>query len=191
MKKIFFCLFLLHSLGIAAEPELAKEKSSCPSWLTQTLPKLHSSDQVDICKVSQGKVVLIVNTASQCGFTPQFKQLEQLYQRYKDQGFTIIGFPSDSFYQEHDDAQKTATVCYQNYGVSFPMVASSKVRGSKSNAVFKHLAQTKVAPKWNFYKYLINQQGKVVDYFVSTTEPMNGKIEQQIQQLLKHSADKP
>ena len=160
------------------------ETDQCPTWLQHKLPKLHSADYLDLCKISHNKVLLIVNTASSCHFTPQFKQLENLYQRYKDQGLMIIGFPSDSFFQEHDNAKKTAKVCYINYGVSFPIVASSPVRGKKANAVFHYLGEKSTYPKWNFYKYLINKQGLIHDYYISTTAPEGGKLEADIIQLL-------
>lgn len=186
-NAVFLRYMSILSLGLFLSSSVMANDTvtQCPVWLQQQLPKLHSSDTVDLCSITQNKVVLIVNTASKCGFTPQFKELEQLYQRYKDQGFTIIGFPSSSFFQEHKDAEKTATICYFNYGVSFPMVASSKVRGSEANPIFKHIADASTAPKWNFYKYLIDKQGNIVNHYVSTTNPLNKKIEDDIQRLIK------
>ena len=96
---------------------------------------------MDFCQAYQGKVILAVNTASQCGFTPQFKGLEALYQKYKDRNFVILGFPSAEFHQEFADEQKTSEVCYQNYGVTFPMFKASAVRGADANAFFKKLAE--------------------------------------------------
>ena len=174
---------LLLSLLCFAQPLLAQE--ACPEWLNQDISKLRSSETINLCQLKQDKVLLIVNTASECGFTPQFKGLEALYQRYKEQGLIIIGFPSDSFFQEHDEAEKTADVCYINYGVTFPMVASSSVRGGKANSIFKHLANKKGAPKWNFYKYLIGRDGTVIDWFNSRTKPSDEKLIKAIEQALK------
>lgn len=166
------------------EVSSAPSTASCPDWLNQPMKALHSNKTVDLCAITANKVTLFVNTASQCGFTPQFKQLEALYQRYKEQGLIIVGFPSDSFFQEHDDAEKTASVCYKNYGVSFPMVASSKVRGKKANAVFSHLGKEQVFPKWNFYKYLLGRDAEVIDYYVSSTKPLNSKLEEAVKKAL-------
>jgi glutathione peroxidase len=159
-------------------------QSDCPGWLQQDLQKLHSSEKVNLCKLAAGKVTLIVNTASDCGYTPQFKGLEALYQQYKEKGFVIIGFPSDSFFQERDDAAETAEVCYLNYGVSFPMVESSSVLGRKTNPVFKHLKAELGTPRWNFNKYLLDRAGKPVERFGAGTTPDDKKLISAIESLL-------
>ena len=184
-KRLMQCLipFLLSSFAMAQESKV--DAANCPQWLNQKMPKLHSSKTLDLCEISANKVVMVVNTASQCGYTPQFKELEALYQQYKDKGFTIIGFPSDSFFQEHDEAEKTASVCYENYGVTFPMVASSKVKGDDANKVFAHIDEVSTSPKWNFFKYLIDTDGKVVNYYISSTKPSSDKINTAIKALLK------
>jgi len=134
----------------------------------------------------KGKVILMVNVASQCGFTPQFKGLEALYQKYKDRNFVILGFPSADFHQEFADEQKTSEVCYQNYGVTFPMFKASPVRGDDANAFFKKLSERSgTTPKWNFYKYLIDKQGNVVESFASPTTPEDRELNQKIDALLK------
>jgi glutathione peroxidase len=126
-----------------------------------------------------------VNTASQCGFTPQFKGLEALYQKYKDRNFVILGFPSADFHQEFSDEQKTSEVCYQNYGVTFPMFKASPVRGDDANVFFKKLAYLSgTTPKWNFYKYLIDANGKVVESYASMTTPEDEGLRQKIEGLL-------
>ena len=134
MKK--FLLMLL--LGVFFEASAQAE--TCPDLLNFTAQKLRASETVDFCQAYQGKVILAVNTASQCGFTPQFKGLEALYQKYKDRNFVILGFPSADFHQEFSDEEKTSQVCYQNYGVTFPMFKASAVRGDDANAFFKKLA---------------------------------------------------
>lgn len=159
----------LLSTGLSANDE-------CPSWMNVDLQKLRSKDTVNLCELAYGKPFVIVNTASQCGFTPQFKGLETLYQTYKDQGVQIIGFPSDSFRQEHDEAEKTAEVCYVNYGVTFTMVESSPVKGKTANTVFSYLSDTLNSPSWNFNKYVIDAKGLPVQKFGSRTKPMSEKL---------------
>lgn len=151
----------------------------CSDLLNFKMKKLRSSEHIDFCQAFQGKVILAVNTASNCGFTPQFKGLEQLYQKYKDQGLVILGFPSGDFNQEFDNAEDTAKVCYINYGVTFPMLEKSVVSGTRANPFFQKLTQlTGTAPQWNFYKYLINQDATTVKAFSSsdTPEALDSKI---------------
>ena len=124
-------------------------------------------------------MILAVNTASNCGYTPQFKGLEALYQKYKDQGLVVVGFPSNDFNQEFDEAEKTAKVCYINYGVTFPMLEKSVVTGASANAFFQKLIKaTGQAPEWNFNKYLIGRDGSTVVAFASnvTPEQLDSKI---------------
>ena len=118
-----------------------------------------------------GKVLLIVNTASQCGFTPQFKGLEALYQRYKGQGLEVLGVPSDDFRQEADDSAETAKVCFIDYGVTFAMSEPQVVSGEAAAPLFRELAAQSSAPRWNFYKYVVGRDGKVIASFSSLTKP--------------------
>lgn len=176
MRLIMSALALTFSASLLAD--------SCPAWLDTTKRKLHASEQVDLCQLTAGKPVLIVNTASNCGYTPQFKQLEQLHKEYSDQGLVVIGMPSDDFFQEEDDESKTADVCYRNYGVSFTMLAPGAVRGSDADPIFKELAKQGGAPKWNFYKYLVDSKGNLVDYWSPRTEPTDEEITKKINELL-------
>jgi len=153
-----------------ADKELNTELS-CAAWLNHTFRQLHSKQQVDLCKLTADRPVLIVNTASNCGFTPQFKALEALHKKYKDQGLVVIGFPSDDFFQEENDEKDTANVCYVNYGVTFTMLQTTAVRGSDVNPIFKYLAEQTTSPKWNFYKYLISRDGKRIKHFNSRMAP--------------------
>jgi glutathione peroxidase len=172
MKKLSFLLFVLLPALVHADP--------CADLLNFKMKQLRSTEQVDFCKAYQGKIILAVNTASKCGFTPQFKGLEQLYNKYKDRGLVVLGFPSADFFQEFDDSEETAKVCYINYGVTFPMFEKSAVSGSDANAFFQKLSElSETRPKWNFYKYLISRNGLSVEAFSNFTEPkeLEAKIE--------------
>jgi glutathione peroxidase len=137
----------------------------------------------------QGKVLLIVNVASKCGFTPQYAGLEALYRKYKDRGFEVLGFPCNQFgQQEPGNAEEIASFCSLNYDVTFPVFAKIDVNGPEADPLFEHLK--KQAPgvmgltsiKWNFTKFLVDRNGKVVSRYAPTTRPED--IESDIQQLL-------
>ena len=158
----------------------------CPAYLSEEVRKLRSSEQINLCEQFAGKPLLIVNTASRCGFTPQFAGLESLHQRYKDRGLAIVGVPSNDFNQAAKDEETAAKVCYVNYGVTFQMVTASHVKGDDANAVFKTLAeQTGVAPRWNFYKYVVGKDGKAIASYPSQEKPLGGKLEETIKQALQ------
>lgn len=167
-------------------PTAVAEEQACSGPLQGEQRMLRSSEHLDLCEVSKEKVVLVVNTASQCGFTGQFEGLEALYQEYKDKGFTVIGFPSNSFRQEHQDEEATAEVCYQNFGVTFPMMATSPVTGRAANPVFQELKdKTGTAPGWNFHKYLVGKNGQVITNFGSRTTPEDEALRSAIEQALQ------
>lgn len=143
----------------------------CHDLLDFEASKLRSSETIDFCDTFEGKTLLVVNTASQCGFTPQFKGLEALHKKYGEQ-LAIIGFPSDDFNQEYSDSEKIGDVCYVNYGVTFTMLEPSSVKGEGANQVFKYLAErTGQQPTWNFNKYLISADGNEFEYFPSNVAP--------------------
>lgn len=136
----------------------------------------------------KGQVILIVNTASKCGFTPQYASLEALYKQYKDKGMVILGVPSNDFGgQESGTEQEVAQFCQLNYGVSFPMTAKEMVSGKEAHPFFlwaRSQLGFGTAPKWNFHKYLINRKGELVDYFYSTTSPDAPRVIKAIEKAL-------
>ncbi|MFS2015162.1 glutathione peroxidase [Massilia sp. CT11-108] len=191
---------LLLSLGAAATfstmtaaPALAQtpaaqpvaQPASCPAVLKHTFNRLQDEAPQDLCQYS-GKVVLVVNTASYCGFTKQYEGLEKLYAKYAPRGLVVLGFPSNDFKQEDADAKKIADLCYNTYGVKFPMFTSTVVSGDKANALYSELIKaTGNQPKWNFNKYLIDRNGKVIDYFPSKVTPEDPTLVGKIEQALK------
>lgn len=132
----------------------------------------------------KGKVLMIVNTASKCGFTPQFSKLENLYQEFKNEGFELLGFPSNDFAgQEPNSAEDAQSFCQINFGVTFPIMEKIHVKkGTHQHPLFKFLGDNAPGlnllthPKWNFQKYLVDKEGNVVDFFVSTTDPTSDKV---------------
>ena len=178
-------LFFLTMIPIASKAAPSDQKA-CSPLLSHTFLRLQDEEAQNLCQY-QGKVILAVNTASFCGFTSQYEGLEKLYAKYKDQGFVILGFPSNDFgAQEPGSNKQIADFCKNTYDVKFPMFTKSVVSGKKPNPLFKMLiAQTGTTPKWNFYKYLIDRQGKVVDSYGSLTTPSSSSITGEIEKLLR------
>jgi glutathione peroxidase len=158
--------------------------ADCPAYLDHEFTRLHSTQKLNLCDEFAGKPLLIVNTASHCGFTPQFKGLEAVHQQYRERGLVVIGFPSDDFDQEDADQAKTAEICYVNFGVKFTMLAPSAVKGPNANPVFKELARQTQAPAWNFNKYLVAPDGTVVRHFGSRVAPDSKEVQQAVEALL-------
>lgn len=181
MKRIFLPVVLfLCSINLAWA-------NQCPAELKHLKRKLNSQETVNLCNEFAGKAVLIVNTASYCGFTPQFEGLEALYSEYKDRGFVVLGFPSHDFNQEDKDEAKTAELCELTYGVQFPMFEPLHVRGDDADPMYRQLAKaTGTAPKWNFYKYLINSTGDTIKSYSSYTKPTDADFIADIESALPH-----
>ena len=162
---------------------VAAQPASCPAVLQQTFKRLQDEAPQDLCQYA-GKVVLVVNTASYCGYTNQYEGLEKLYAKYGGKGLVVLGFPSNDFgNQEPKSSKEIADFCYNTYGVKFPMFAKSSVHGAAANPLHASLIKiTGKEPKWNFTKYLIDRNGKVIEYFPTKVEPddkqLVGKIEQ-------------
>ncbi|MBO7925345.1 glutathione peroxidase [Pseudoalteromonas sp. K222D] len=160
-----------------------KKQNNCQDFTNVTLRKLRSKEFVNLCQF-ENQPLLIVNTASNCGFTPQFSGLEAVYNKYKEQGLVVLGFPSDDFFQEENNEQDTAKVCFVNYGVTFTMFATSAVRGSDANPIFKHLNSQTSSPNWNFYKYLVSADRKTITRFNSKVAPESEKLTAAIEATL-------
>ena len=162
----------------------ATAAGACPASLNFKFPRLQDEAPQNLCQYA-GKVVLVVNTASYCGFTPQYEGLEQLYAKYRERGLVVLGFPSNDFSQEPGSEKEISDFCYNTYGVKFPMLGKTHVRGGEANPMYALLAkETGTAPKWNFYKYLIDRNGQVAGSYDSRTKPDDKQLVGRIEQLL-------
>jgi len=176
MRTVIVCLLTL--LGASAW--------ACPEALDQRMRPLLGQEPVRLCEAYAGKVVLVVNTASKCGFTPQYEGLEQLYRELGPRGLVVLGFPSNDFGgQEPGSEAEIGKFCRATYGVQFPMFAKTVVKGDAAHPFFKRLAEIAgEAPLWNFHKYLIDRNGKVVGSYGSKTAPNAGQLRDAIEALL-------
>jgi len=172
------------SVPAVAAPQVTAPQA-CPAFLDRDFRKLHSSQTVNICKAFAGKPLLIINTASHCGYTPQFKGLEAAYQKYKGRGLVVVGFASDDFNQEAKDEAEAADTCFLNYGVTFTMLSPQHVKGPEANPVFQELARQTVAPSWNFNKYLVRADGTVLQHLDSKVTPESPEFATAVEGLLK------
>lgn len=160
------------ALAQSAAPTSAMSNAACPAVLNHQFARLQDDAPQSLCQYA-GKVLLVVNTASYCGFTRQYEGLEAVYAKYQAKGLVVLGFPSNDFgKQEPGSAKEISDFCFNTYGVKFPMFAKTEVAGPQRNAFYEELFQaTKAAPKWNFHKYLIDRRGQPVGSFVSNVEP--------------------
>ena len=181
MTKRFF--FLIALTALATQPQAA----DCPALLNREHLRLQDEKPQNLCQYA-GKVVLIVNTASFCGFTPQYQGLEALYSKYKSRGLVVLGFPSNDFSQEPGDSKAIADFCENTYGVKFPMFMKARVAesaGAEKSPLFADLKQiTGEAPKWNFHKYVIARDGKTVQSFGTKISPDSTGFVKNIEKLL-------
>ena len=179
------CAFIVAAITVFATPApIIAAESPCPSILDYKFSNL-MDEPVSLCQFS-GKVLLIVNTASECGYTPQYDGLEKLYRRYRDKGFAVLGFPANDFGgQEPGSNQEIAQFCRVNYGITFPVFAKTTVVGANANPLFRTLAaKTGKPPRWNFHKYLLDKAGAPIAAFESAVEPEDRRITAQIEKLL-------
>jgi glutathione peroxidase len=177
--------FLLASVLFVGIPSAASAaQPACPAALAQTFPRLQDEKPQSLCQYA-GKVLLVVNTASYCGYTPQYQGLEALYDKYKGRGLVVLGFPSNDFEQEKGSNKEIADFCENTYGVKFPMFAASHVKGATANALFKELAKgTGQEPTWNFFKYLVGRDGKVIAAYPSKVTPQDATLAAAIEKQL-------
>ncbi|MDJ0654698.1 MAG: glutathione peroxidase [Xanthomonadales bacterium] len=147
--------------------------------------KLASKDSVNLCDSFQGQVLLVVNTASKCGNTPQYDGLEKLYAEYRERGFAVLGFPSNDFMgQEPGTEEQIEEFCRLTYGVQFPMFEKTTVKGDQAHALFQQLAEAETAPRWNFHKYLIGRDGQLIQAFSPRTKPYDPAVVEAIETAL-------
>jgi glutathione peroxidase len=160
--------------------------AACPPSLDFEMRRLASDETLRLCDAYQGKVILAVNTASKCGFTDQYEGLEALYRQYGERGLVVLGFPSNDFANQEPGSEKEIQeFCRLTYSVEFPMFEKVHVKKGLAAPFFEALAtQTGVYPEWNFYKYLIDRDGRVVNAFSSRTSPESKTMIEAIERLL-------
>jgi len=158
--------------------------AACPALLDRNMSDILEKPR-SLCEYA-GKVMLVVNTASQCGYTPQYEGLEALHRKYRDRGLVVLGFPSNDFGgQEPGSNQEIAAFCVNQYAIDFPMFAKTSVRGREANPLFAELARaTGSEPRWNFHKYLVARDGKRVQSFDTRVAPGDPKLVGAIEKLL-------
>ena len=183
--RVFTLISSLSLLMLSNTSSAFSENEQCPQLLQHQFNRLQDDAPQNLCQY-QGKVALIVNTASYCGFTKQYEGLEALYAKYQARGFVVLGFPSNDFgQQEPGNSKEIADFCFNTYGVKFPMFAKSSVKGKAANPLYAQLIQASgTTPKWNFYKYLVDRNGKVIDVYSSITSPENKGLVAAIEKAL-------
>jgi glutathione peroxidase len=174
--------YLIAGLGLTAPTAAA---TTCPSTLDVAVRTLGGKETVRVCDEYAGKVILVVNTASYCGFTPQYDGLEKLYREYRDRGLVVLGFPSNDFEQEPGNEQQIADFCRLTYGVEFPMFEKVRVVGENAHPLYRSLGKAAGQfPRWNFHKYLVGRDGSVVGSYSSTVTPDSTQLVRAIERLL-------
>ncbi len=177
-------LVSLSMLALLCLPLASQAAETCPELLKHEFKRLPSGKTESLCQY-KGKVILVVNTASRCGFTPQFDTLQKIYDEYKAKGFVVLGFPSNDFNQELAEGQKIADFCRLNYGVDFPMYEKTSVKGAGANPFYQALTKSSGSePMWNFHKYLITRDGKTVVPMLSRVEPDSREMRTKIESML-------
>jgi len=178
-------LRVLLTLMIFSPSAFADEQ--CAPLLDFTLPALIDHSPVKLCDRYRNRVLLVVNTASKCGYTYQYAGLEKLYSRYKDEGLIVLGFPSNDFGNQEPGSEKAIhSFCRLTYGVSFPMFAKSSVREGDASPFYQALAgEAGTFPKWNFHKYLIDRQGKLIGSFPAQVKPESDELITSIKSALE------
>lgn len=171
-----------------AQTSSTSNSAQCPALLDHRFSRLRDGQAESLCAYS-GRVVLVVNTASKCGFTPQYEGLQALHQKYSARGLTVLAFPSGDFLgQEHGNRTDIAKTCFDQYGAQFMVYDKTAVVGRDANPLFVQLRDARGAPRWNFHKYLIGRDGKPGPAFGSTTDPLDAKLVSEIEKLLSTPA---
>ena len=186
MKKHVCSILLLCGLLLFSVFSFASENQSCPETLNFKKERLANEEIVDLCNEYKGKVVMVVNTASFCGFTKQYKSLESVYKKYKDDGFVVLGFPSNDFGElEPGDESQIKDFCERTYNIKFPMFEKTSVSKGTNDPTYNTLASLAGEyPSWNFHKYLLDRNGKLVASIKSQTDPKAPEVTQKIESLL-------
>ena len=177
-------------LALAIGSATAAGSDECPAYLDHELRKLHSTETVNLCDLAAGQPLLVVNTASRCGYTGQLEGLEELNQRYRSDGLVVVGFTSDDFRQEANSEAEAAKVCFKNFGVTFTMIAPTRVTGSDANPVFREINRQSQPPRWNFTKYLVDKEGEVVRVFPSRVSPDDPALVGALESLLSPASER-
>ena len=183
ISRIALCMTI--SLSMFTPNSWAQTPATCPPILDHQFKRLQDDTPQNLCQYA-GKVALVVNTASYCGFAGQYEGLEQLYAKYQSKGLVVLGFPSNDFgKQEPGSSKEIADFCYNTYGVKFPMFAKSIVAGPNANPLFAALGKASgKPPAWNFYKYLIDRNGNVIASYSSITTPSNRSLVSDVEKAL-------
>ena len=167
-----------------AATQAANATPGCAPLLQHNFLRLQDEKPQSLCQYS-GKVLVVVNTASFCGFTSQYAGLEALHARYKDKGLVVLGFPSNDFSQETGSNKEIAEFCENTFGVKFPMFAKSSVTGKTANPLYKQLAdKTSSPPRWNFHKYVVARDGQSVSSFKTAVDPKDPAFIREIEKQL-------
>lgn len=183
-KKPLLALIGIIAMGVIAMQTTQAQAENCPAFYQHQFKTLQGKS-INLCEY-QHQPILVVNTASKCGFTPQFEQLEGLYAKYQVQGLLVVGFPSNDFKQEPGNNKQIGDFCKMTYAVKFPMVEKTSVTGANANPFYQQLiAKTGKSPQWNFYKYLITPDAKNVYVFESTVSPDSEELMSKLKPLLK------
>ena len=184
-RRTLRALVLVALAGLMVFPALGAPASACPALLDRSFPRLQDEKPQDLCQYG-GKVLVVVNTASYCGFTPQYKGLEALDERYRSRGLVVLGFPTNDFGSQEPGGNKDiATFCENTFGVKFPMFAKSTVKGADANPLITDLPRsTGASPGWNFHKYVIGRDGRTVRSYPSKVTPEDAAFVADIERLL-------
>ncbi len=188
MKTLGIVVVLAGAL-LATLGQSVQAATDCPANLDFSKRMLAEDREVRLCEAYRDKVVLVVNTASKCGYTPQFDGLEALYRKYREDGLVVLGFPSNDFAQEYQAEDKIREFCRLTYSVEFPMFAKTAVREGRAEPLYERLGhQAGEFPRWNFHKYLLGRDGRLVGSYPSRVSPDDAALVETIERLLEEQA---